>query len=377
MKRFYIFIFSFFILCAFSHSILAQGFPAYYFSADLLEYPSVLDGETVKEYVNFDYLSFDTKYLGDEKFTTELMEPIVENMDVQDIPESVHIRFGFTLESVNMRRAPSQMVLHKGNPNFDMMQYTRVGASSPVAVLHSSADEIYYYVQIPFMRGWIPKKSVILYDEKKFKEILALPSLRIKKDGMDIGGIRYFIGNTIPIEKKKGGGYNVILPDGRKAYVKKSEKSVLNKEEFSPAKIKKIAEALLGAPYDWGGKKGFRDCSSFVRDLWLVFGVNLPRNTALQSVAGKELLGKPESKKEFYEALSAAKPFKTLIFFKGHVMLYGGMEKGDFIVYHAVNSLRNDFGEKAVIASVVKQMLFRDHYSSIWERVVKVVEIDH
>lgn len=371
----------FIFLCLFSSffytATAVAAFPPYYFSSDLGSHSDLLDGETVRNYVTFDYPSENTKFIDNKTYTPEHRKSLMENVGVENVPESVYVRFGFTSKSINMRMTPSPAVLHTGNPYFDMNQYTRVGASAPVAVLHSSNDGKYFYVQTEFMRGWIPSESVIFYDKPTFNNILRMPFLRVLKDGTQIGDVAYSIGDKIPLADKNLFGYRVLLPNSEEKFVFKSGKLNLNNETFSEEKIRSIAEDLLGNPYDWGGKAGFRDCSSFVRDLWLVFGLNLPRNTSLQSGVGKEIIGKPASKQEFYDALAKATPFKTLIFFKGHVILYGGMQDGDYVVYHAVNRLSKDNGETQRIASVVKQKLIEENFSDIWKRVIKVTDIDN
>lgn len=365
-----------FLVCIVYPCITVAAFPPYYFSAALDSYPDLLDGETVRNYITFDYPSENTKFIDNKTYTPEHRKSLMENVGVENVPEAVYVRFGFTLKSVNMRMTPSGAILHTGNPSFDMNQYTRVGASAPVAVLHSSNDGKYYYVQTEFMRGWIPSESVMLYGDAAFRDILRMPFLRVVKDGTNIEGVAYSMGDKIPMTDKNLFGYKVLLPDAEEKFIYKSRTLNLNNETFSAEKIRSMADDLLGNPYDWGGKAGFRDCSSFVRDLWLVFGLNLPRNTSLQSGVGKEIVGKPASKKEFYDALTNATPFKTLIFFKGHVILYGGMEDGDYIVYHAVNRLSKDSGETQMIASVVKQKLIEENFSDIWKRVIKVTDID-
>ena len=83
----------------------------------------------------------------------------------------------------------------------------------------------------------------------------------------------------------------------------------------------------------------------------------------------------PKSEEEFYAVLRNAKPYRTLIFFKGHVIMYGGMENGDYIIYHAVNSLVDDNGKKVQIAKVAKNKLKEEQFVNIWKRVIRVSEI--
>ncbi len=55
--------------------------------------------------------------------------------------------------------------------------------------------------------------------------------------------------------------------------------------------------------------------------------------------------------------------------------MYGGMENGDYIIYHAVNSLVNDNGKKIKIAKVAKNKLKEEQFVNIWKRVIRVSEI--
>ena len=46
------------------------------------------------------------------------------------------------------------------------------------------------------------------------------------------------------------------------------------------------AFSMLGEPYGWGGKDGGYDCSRFLLELFERFGVDLPRHSARQAIAG-------------------------------------------------------------------------------------------
>lgn len=58
---------------------------------------------------------------------------------------------------------------------------------------------------------------------------------------------------------------------------------------FAPlrrADVLRAAFAQIGAPYGWGGRGGARDCSQFLRDTFAPFGVELPRHSSVQALAG-------------------------------------------------------------------------------------------
>ncbi len=87
------------------------------------------------------------------------------------------------------------------------------------------------------------------------------------------------------------------------------------------------AFAMLGKPYGWGGKDGGYDCSRFLLDLFARFGIELPRHSARQSLAGTfsidvDTVEDLNEKRLLLEA--AALRGVVLLHFPGHIMLYLG-----------------------------------------------------
>lgn len=100
-------------------------------------------------------------------------------------------------------------------------------------------------------------------------------------------------GREIPLKKMKGNA-KVLLPDGREGYVPAEDVMPLEKwadsRKLNAENIVASAKDYLGTPYLWGGMttKGF-DCSGFVRHVYLMNGVVLPRNANQQVNHGVEV----------------------------------------------------------------------------------------
>lgn len=106
------------------------------------------------------------------------------------------------------------------------------------------------------------------------------------------------------------------------------------------AQVLSAGERYLGVPYLWGGtsaSEGF-DCSGFVQQVYADLGVSLPRVSADQSRAGREVVG----------GLSAAQP-GDLVYWNGdggrpnHIGIYAGEGKmlvaprtGDVVRYQEI-----------------------------------------
>lgn len=168
--------------------------------------------------------------------------------------------------------------------------------------------------------------------------------------------------------------YHVAYPDGREAYVRKSEAQLfttwLKTRKADAEHILKSARSMLGLPYLWGGTsvKGV-DCSGFTKTSFFMNGLVIPRDASQQVRHGQVIdildnLGEFDADK----ALKNLRPADLLFFAGGknknanarvtHVALYIG--NGQFI--HAAGTVRinsmlkeaadyDDFQTRTVVAA--------------------------
>ena len=110
-------------------------------------------------------------------------------------------------------------------------------------------------------------------------------------------------------------------------------------QAFTRGAVLREAFSMLGAPYGWGGKGGGYDCSRFLLELFGRFGIELPRHSARQALAGTfsvdvSTLEDRNEKRLLLEA--AARRGVVLLQFPGHIMLYlGTTEDGTPMAIHA------------------------------------------
>ncbi len=363
------------VSCASTSKVAKHKYSPYYFYTNTNDYMFEMSRYELSKYITFDKLAYRGSYLDDRRMTKADMEEIRDNRNVKAIPSVVVPQVGFTTESLNMKLYPTHHTIHRGNEKFDSNQYTRMSAFLPVFIMHTSKDGQFYYVMTEFMRGWVPVEKIKIYSQVAFSGIQQMPFIRVIKDNTTIGGVKYGIGDKVPLLSYDNNEALVLTPQGTYAKAELNGSFVIGNAKYDEKLMKAMAESQLNNPYDWGGKAGYRDCSAYVRDLWRVFGADIPRSSGLQKLVGKKLIDKPKSEKEFYTVLKNAKPYRTLIFFKGHVIMYGGMEDGDYIIYHAVNTLKNDKGKKVKLAKVAKNKLKEEQFVKIWQRVIRVSEI--
>ncbi|MDO5665088.1 MAG: C40 family peptidase [Bacteroidia bacterium] len=102
------------------------------------------------------------------------------------------------------------------------------------------------------------------------------------------------IGDMLVLNGTKGKFYQVTYPDGREAYILKSDAKELNKWlkdiKFTQESIVKTSKQFMGVPYVWGGtsSQGL-DCSGFTKLVYFLHGVILPRDASQQVLTGKPI----------------------------------------------------------------------------------------
>ena len=145
-------------------------------------------------------------------------------------------------------------------------------------------------------------------------------------------------GNLLKWESDNGRFYRVSYPDGRQAYLLKSQSSMFNDWKTSinltEESIVEKALELRGIPYSWGGTSvKTMDCSGFAKTVYLKHGIVLRRDASQQAKTGS-----PVDISNGYDLL---RPGDLLFFGKNrvrHVAIY--IDNKEFI--HAAGYVRTN-----------------------------------
>ncbi len=340
------------------------------------DFPQKVAGSQVREWITQDSLPEGRLFIEDRLFTEKDLEKLLQNTNLEALPEEVRVLFGWTLRRTNMRMYPSPAAIHKGNPKIDYNQYTLLEPFTPLAILHTSRDGKWLYVHAPYMRGWVRREDVVFVERNEFLKVMSLPFLVVTKGSVKVDNTVFGLGSKVYYEEKKGDLYKVVLPDRRRVWIKRTEGLEEGYIAFNERRTKSILDSLLGTPYDWGGKEGRWDCSSLVQSLYAIYGLELPRNSSQQAQIGRLVAESFGSYEEFKETLKALPPFRTLLFMRGHVMIYGGFEEGQPVIYHAVHRLRREDGSQWHVNSIYKNLLERDRLRNLYKSIIAVRVLD-
>jgi len=275
---------------------------------------------------------------------------------------------------------------------FDNLQMMFLSANTPLYALHSTLDGRWVFVVTPYQcAGWVENLDLAYVDAdfiKKWRNKNFLVAIEDDKpiftrEQIGSKAQRYYSSTRIgELFHRTGfqGGFSLITVAVRDNFGKAQALSaVVDKKYVQPWPIKatakniaKVANNFLGNAYGWGDLYGYRDCSQTMLDLFLPFGIWLPRNSGDQVDQGNytDLSDYSNENKEKM-IIWHGKPFFTLLWMPGHIMLYVGNKNGEVYALHSpwglhtINYLGGNPGRVVIGKAVITPLSIGDNFANV------------
>jgi len=286
-----------------------------------------------------------------------------------------------TLCRVDMRLFPTNTpLLH--NPSlagegfpFDYLQNSALHANKPVFVSHYSKDKEWVYIFSSFASGWVKTKE-IAFLEKTYTDLWQnAEQVFFTQDNIALHDeeenflFKSKIGMMLPLIEEDEESYTLLAVSSYKTseplfVTAKISKAFAHKEklDFTSENLNKIVGQLSMSHYGWGGMYDQRDCSSMLRDLFAPFGIWLPRNSYSQSKVGQVISFEGMSDEEKIKIIKEkGVPFKTLLYRKGHIVLYVGTVENEIVIFHdtwGIRTLKDGVEGRIIIGKAVFSSLY-------------------
>ncbi len=314
-----------------------------------------------------------------KKHTREWIEILAGNANLETYPNT---GFGaITIANTDFRELPTHRPhfssfsrAGEGYP-FDNLQYSAIAANTPIFVSHLSRDKAWALAISHYGSGWVPVVDIASVDQNFITTWENAPLIAVTKDEVplsDQDGVFRFkasLGWLFPKVGEDDEHYQILIAvadENRKGLIKKvslsKKQAVIKPYRLTPANLATLGNELLHKPYGWGGLYGNRDCSATLKDLFAPFGIWLPRDSKDQAAQGifvslKSLAPKEKEKMILRDGI----PFLTLIWMKGHIMLYIGSYQGKAVVFHNLWGVRTQDpqgreGRKIIGQSVISTL---------------------
>jgi len=287
------------------------------------------------------------------------LKRLQQNAALENFPNT--LLPAITTRNTNLRMLPTQGP-HFSSPDgdisgwpFDNLQISSVTANTPILICHLSADKSWALVETSFAFGWMPVEDYARVDDNFIKTWESGRYAVIIKDKTSIFDaeghftLRTSLGQMFPLVSETPDKYEILIAaadENNNAVIKhglvSSQVMAQKPLPFTYTNAIKIANELIDEPYGWGGLYGNRDCSAMTRDFFAPFGIWLPRHSADQAKKVGTFIDlqnlEPEQKEKFI--LQQGIPYLSILWRKGHVMLYIGEQNGRALIFHNVWGLK-------------------------------------
>ncbi len=304
----------------------------------------------------------------DEPFPLELWEHLRKNSQESTYPSLAE--YGIVIKNTSLRAMPTHSPFYlnpkkagEGYP-FDYFQQTALWLGTPVFISHVSKDGLWYFVESALAAGWLPAEEIAKAD-KTFRDFLQntelvvvvqdkVPLPALYKEQMPSAqkksetGHNIHIGTVLPLSSRTVEVAHVFIPVSGNGGLAKwwpislGQDAVANYPlPLTAQMVASLGNKMMGQEYGWGGIDEKRDCSALMHDLFLPFGLWLPRNSSKQAETGNVIVleNLSEAEKTDY-ILSKGVPFFSMIFLPGHIGLYIGEYDGKPLLFHNVWGVR-------------------------------------
>lgn len=384
---------------------------------DLKALPAKIDAGTLRKWITpGSTLTDRTLYdVHGKRVPKAQLQGFIDNLALDAIPAEQAVTYGLVVHRAAVRSYPTMLRVfsRKGDTDIDRFQETALVPGTPVAVLHTSADGKWLYVEAPRYRAWVEAKyiatgkadKVFAYADKTPFLVVTADSVRtvftpeqpkVSKLQLDMG-TRVPYAPDWPADKPVNGqgpyvSHVIKLPvredDGslafRHALLQKTDGVSDHYLPLTHANITRQAFKFLGERYGWGHSYDGRDCSGFVSDVYRSMGVVMPRNTSAQSVSPAANLTRFDEDSTHAERMQAVESLQIgdLIYIPGHVMMVLGHLHGQPYVIQDVlgASFLGDDGElrhvklNQVAITPLLPLMNSDHQTWV-DRMTSIVRI--
>ncbi len=226
---------------------------------------------------------------------------------------------------------------------FDNLQNSVLWAGTPVYLLEESRDRAWCKVLAADCAGWIRAQNLARAGAGFVRGwrravlrhglVAAVATETPVLDPMGRFRGHAYVGSVFPGRAAPGSRPAILIP-GRHAGTHQAFSQpaflapgagVAQPWPYTPRNAARLLRTLLGRPYGWGNTQLHNDCSAELKHFFAPFGLWLPRHSTDQKTVGRAIdLSGLEPRQRVSTLDEVGKPYRSLLWIPGHVMLYLG-----------------------------------------------------
>jgi hypothetical protein len=317
------------------------------------------------------YNKYKNEKLGAKNIKSALTK-VSSNINFSSLNAPVAIQYGLAVKSSDLRIIPATIPLYssKETEGLDRLQVTRLHLGEPLIVSYKTKDGKWFYVFAREAEGWMEASDIGFCNKETWNSLLKTNGAKTKTasdfvivisavadiyaDEERTEFISYAqMGTRFTAEETKDNLVKIKMPSADNKGVLYFKEAFIGKGDISRGYLKysrrnvlEQAFKYLNTPYGWGGQDDFLDCSSFIKNVFSCFGINLPRNSAAQihstsMMKNISFFKEDDEKSKGAKIMGKALEGASLLYFPGHIMLYIGQANHQPYAIHSIWGYRD------------------------------------
>ncbi|MBN1546957.1 MAG: SH3 domain-containing protein [Syntrophaceae bacterium] len=264
-----------------------------------------------------------------------------------------------TTNNTDLRTLPTckPIFSHAGGYPFDRLQKSLIAVNTPLYITHMTLDKAWFFAETPHACGWIASRDVAAvssefieqWERKRYTVVIRDKTSLYDEQGHFL--CHAPLGAMFPAVGDTGDAFIILFASADLDRIAVIRKITITKDaaSYKPlpmtgANMIRVADELIKENYGWGGMYKNRDCSAMLKDLYAPFGIWLSRHSSDQAKRDGFFIDlsamSAEEKKR--SILEQGIPYLTLLWMRGHIMLYIGRHLGEPLVFHNFWSVRTE-----------------------------------
>ncbi len=281
---------------------------------DLVSYPSSLTSVQLKRYLNAVSMPASDLYDADGvKYKESFFDDLILSINAENVGEINKVSYAIALTNTALRTFPVLAAAYEDakKPEIDVFQLGQVFVGDPVIILHTNADNSWFFIQTRTQRGWVraadmifmEKGSWVSYIETTSFVVVTAPSITLENNpySKTISNLTLYMGTRLPLftddtvpapvdNRGTAGCYVAKYPTvDRFGYLEYQPLLIPMTEDVSVGYLPYTAANVVTQALKLTGRRiaagrvGYgRDSAAFVQDLYAVFGIFMPATTDAQ-----------------------------------------------------------------------------------------------
>ncbi len=232
------------------------------------------------------------------------------------------------------------------NPNLDdifakknLSSFLKPQTLAIITSIHKNLP--YVYLETDTVKGWFNQNFIQILTPSDFDKISNLEKILLTRS-LKIENVTYPPATKLPLLSETKKSFKVLIAT-KEVFIEKEILKNYATRPLSPefSNIKKLTKIFNKKPYVWANSESGWDCSGLIQDLFSFLNISLPRNSFDQINYVDAIDVTELSLKEREKILRQSKPYFTLLYFPGHIMIYTGKKGKDYFSFQALSKIDN------------------------------------